>query len=79
MMRDKKIIGKGRILVRKSGYNKKTGYGGYEYVYLSIPSNIAKDSLFPFSNGEDVSISLKRGEFVVRKVNFIMDSLFVFA
>ena len=69
------ITGKGRILVRKSGMNKKTRSGGYEYVYLSIPSKIAKDRSFPFANKELVSITLSDGNITVKKRNPFLEML----
>jgi len=61
-----KAIGKGKILIRKSGR-------GYENVYLYISSKIAKDSAFPFSDKEEVNIEIRNGTLIVSKSNQLID------
>ncbi len=65
--------GIGRILARKSGYRKDGKYGGYEYLYLSLPNIVAKDSAFPFKDKEEVNVELKDGKLIVSKRDEILE------
>ncbi|MFX1390648.1 MAG: AMP-binding protein [Promethearchaeota archaeon] len=53
--------GKGRIL------SKKSGNRNYRSYWMYIPSKIAKDRSFPFSDKEEVSLELKGTKLIVKK------------
>ncbi len=72
-MKNEEKKGVGRILARKSGYRKDGKYGGYEYLYLSLPNLITKDSTFPFKDKEEVNVELKDGKLIVAKRDEILD------
>lgn len=42
-------------------------YSSKNRVYLYIPSDIVKDSQFPFKNNERVLIKIKKKELIVKK------------
>ncbi len=52
---------------------KKSGGGGYESIWVYIPSKIAKDSSFPFSNKEDVNIEIIDDTLVISRRDELYD------
>lgn len=54
-------IGKGKII------KKKTGGAKYESMWMYIPSKLAKDDSFPFTDKEDVTIEIMGERLVIRK------------
>ncbi len=46
------------MLRAKSHLRKKVHVSGNEYYYIHIPSKIAHDSQFPFSEGDELMISV---------------------
>jgi len=48
------IEGKGRVLNRPT----KTGGRSYDKFFIYIPTEVARDGLFPFDPGEEVSIRI---------------------
>ena len=46
------------MLRAKSHLRKKFHVSGNEYYYIHIPSKIAHDSQFPFSEGDELMISV---------------------
>jgi len=46
------------LLRAKSHLRKKVHVSGNEYYYIHIPSKIAHDSQFPFSEGDELMISV---------------------
>ncbi len=59
--------GKGKISKKKSGNRK------YDSFWVYIPSNIAKDSAFPFRDKEEVVIELKGEHLEIRKIYNLSD------
>jgi len=59
--------GKGKITTKKSGK------GGYESTWLYIPSKLVKDSSFPFTEKEEVSIQIEDGSLIIKKRDVIQD------
>lgn len=57
------LKGTGKIMNRPT----KTGGKLYDKFFIYIPSDVSKDSAFPFEDGEKVSIRLKNGKLVVEK------------
>ena len=61
------IIGKGRFV------NRPTTTGGkkYDKFYIYIPTEVARDSHFPFEHGEEVNvrIDLDNNHLVLSKTN----------
>lgn len=52
---------------------KKSGGGGYESIWIYVPSKIAKDSSFPFSNKEDVNVEIVDDTLVISKRDELYD------
>lgn len=52
---------------------KKSGGGGYESIWIYVPSKIAKDSSFPFSNKEDVNIEIIDDTLVISRRDELYD------
>ncbi len=52
---------------------KKSGGGGYESIWIYVPSKIAKDSSFPFSNKEDVNIEVIDDTLVISRRDELFD------
>ena len=52
---------------------KKSGGGGYESIWIYVPSKIAKDSTFPFSNKEDVNIEIVDDKLVISRRDELYD------
>lgn len=52
---------------------KKSGGGGYESIWIYVPSKIAKDSSFPFSNKEDVNIEIVEDTIIISKRDELYD------
>lgn len=52
---------------------KKSGSGGYESIWIYIPSKIAKDSTFPFSTYEDVNVEIIDDKLMITKRDELFD------
>ena len=52
---------------------KKSGGGGYESIWIYVPSKLAKDSSFPFSNKEDVNIEIIDDKLVISRRDELYD------
>ncbi|MFX1445515.1 MAG: AMP-binding protein, partial [Promethearchaeota archaeon] len=52
---------------------KKSGGGGYESIWIYVPSKIAKDSSFPFSNKEDVNVEIVDDTLVISRRDELYD------
>ena len=52
------IEGKGRFINRPT----KTGGRVYDKFFIYIPTDVARDGLFPFKPGEEVTIHIDSGE-----------------
>lgn len=50
----KMIEGKGRMINRPT----KTGKRTYDKYFVYIPTEVARDSLFPFKDGEEVTVKI---------------------
>ena len=59
---------KGKITKKKSGGNNP-----YESIWIYVPSKIAKDSSFPFSNKEDVNIEIVDDTLVISRRDELYD------
>ncbi|OLS12889.1 MAG: hypothetical protein RBG13Loki_3524 [Promethearchaeota archaeon CR_4] len=60
--------GKGKVTIKKSGT-------GYKNVWIYIPSNLAKDSAFPFQDSEDVEIEIRDKQMIVRSRNNLKERI----
>ena len=62
------IEGKGRFMNRPT----KTGNRVYDKFFIYVPTEVAKDGLFPFKPGEEVTIRIDQGEnrIVISKTRF---------
>ncbi|MHA1334239.1 MAG: AMP-binding protein [Promethearchaeota archaeon] len=58
---------KGTIVSRKSGG------GGYQSLWIYIPSKLAKDSSFPFSVKEEVTIEIRNDSLIITKRDELLD------
>ena len=64
---DTKVIeGKGRFINRPT----KTGKGVYDKFFVYVPTEIARDGLFPFHEGDEVTIRIdsKKKRLIVERV-----------
>ena len=52
---------------------KKSGGGGYESIWIYVPSKIAKDSSFPFSNKEDVNVEIIDDTLIISRRDELYD------
>jgi len=59
----KMIEGKGKIINRPT----KTGKRTYDKYFIYVPTEIARDGLFPFKAGEEVVIKIEKGSVIVKK------------
>ncbi len=62
------LTGKGKITIKKSGT-------GYKNVWIYVPSNLAKDSAFPFKDQEEVEIEIRNKQLIVSSRNSLMDRI----
>lgn len=58
------------MLRAKSHLRKKVHVSGNEYYYIHIPSKLAHDSQFPFSEGDELIISVDVGSsrMIIQKI-----------
>ena len=64
---DTKVIeGKGRFINRPT----RTGKGVYDKFFVYVPTEVARDGLFPFHEGDEVTIRIdpKRKRLIVERV-----------
>ena len=52
------IKGKGRFLK----YKTKTGKRNYDKFFIYVPTEVARDGLFPFEPGEEINILIEAAE-----------------
>ena len=57
------LEGKGRVINRASKTGKKT----YDKYFIYIPTEVARDGLFPFKDGEEVIIKVGKNMLTVKK------------
>lgn len=57
------LRGKGRVMNRPS----KVGGKSYDRYMIYIPTTVARDSAFPFTAGEEISIRIEEGRLIVEK------------
>ncbi|MCL7393405.1 MAG: hypothetical protein LZ169_01045 [Thaumarchaeota archaeon] len=59
------------MLTARGHLRKKVHASGNEYFYIHIPSRLAHDSQFPFSEGDELIISVDVGSsrIIIEKVN----------
>ncbi len=57
------LKGKGRFINRPT----KTGKKIYDKHFVYIPTELARDSSFPFKNGEKVTISIHEEKLIIKK------------
>lgn len=62
--------GKGRFLNRPT----RTGKRIYDRFFIYVPTEVARDGLFPFQAGDAVSIEIKGDTLVIRKAKKIQNS-----
>ena len=60
----KVIKGKGRFINRPS----RTGQKLYDRFFIYVPTEVARDGLFPFKVREEVIVEIKGDTLVIRKV-----------
>jgi hypothetical protein len=58
------IKGKGRVINRPTMTGKKP----YDKYFVYIPTEIARDGLFPFKAGEVVAVEINKNSLVIRKI-----------
>ena len=58
------IQGTGKVINRPT----KTGGKSYDKFFIYIPTNVAKDSAFPFKPGEEVLIRIDKKRLVIEKL-----------
>lgn len=58
------------MLRAKSHLRKKVHVSGNEYYYIHIPSKLAHDSQFPFSEGDElmISVDVSSSRMIVQKI-----------
>jgi len=58
------------VLRAKSHLRKKVHVSGNEYYYIHIPSKLAHDSQFPFSEGDEliISVDVSSSRMIVQKI-----------
>ena len=57
------IEGKGKIINRPTRTGKRT----YDKYFIYVPTEIARDGLFPFKAGEEVIIKIEKRMLIVKK------------
>jgi len=60
--------GKGKVTKKKSG-------AGYKNVWIYVPSNLSRDSAFPFKDGDDVEIEIRDKQMIIRPHNTLKDRI----
>jgi hypothetical protein len=55
--------GKGRVINRVSKSGKKT----YDKYFIYVPTELARDSDFPFKAGQEVIIKINKGMLTIKK------------
>ena len=60
----KVIKGKGRFINRPT----KTGKKFYDRFFIYVPTEVARDGLFPFKVREEVIVEIKENTLILRKV-----------
>lgn len=56
-------IGKGRFINRPS----KTSKGVYDRFFIYIPTYVARDESFPFKEGDEVLVRIKKNKLIIEK------------
>jgi hypothetical protein len=56
--------GQGRF-VNRPGYSKKKTYPKF---FIYVPIEVARDSLFPFNEGDKVTVKIDDGRLVIERV-----------
>jgi len=57
------IEGKGRFL----NYPSTTGGRKYDKFFIYVPTDVARDGLFPFEPGEEIHIRIEDGKLIISK------------
>ncbi|MCF3652572.1 MAG: hypothetical protein L2C94_000100 [Aigarchaeota archaeon] len=59
------------MLTARGHLRKKVHVSGNEYFYIHIPSKLAHDSQFPFSEGDEliISVDVKSSRIIIEKAN----------
>ncbi|HDD66659.1 MAG TPA: hypothetical protein ENG52_03440 [Nitrososphaeria archaeon] len=59
------------MLRARSHLRKRVHVSGNEYYYIHIPSKLAHDSQFPFSEGDEllISVDVNSSKMVIQKLN----------
>lgn len=57
------IEGKGRVINRPT----KTGKNTYDKYFVYIPTEVARDGLFPFKAGDEVVVRIEKKVLTIRK------------
>mgnify|MGYP000234374302 FL=1 len=59
------------MLTARGHLRKKVHTSGNEYFYIHIPSKLAHDSQFPFSEGDEliISVDVKSSRIIIEKAN----------
>jgi bifunctional DNA-binding transcriptional regulator/antitoxin component of YhaV-PrlF toxin-antitoxin module len=59
------------MLTARGHLRKKVHASGNEYFYIHIPSRLAHDSQFPFSEGDEliISVDVRSSRIIIEKAN----------
>ncbi len=59
------------MLTARGHLRKKVHVSGNEYFYIHIPSRLAHDSQFPFSEGDElvISVDVNSSKIIIEKAN----------
>ena len=51
----------------KTGKGRVVSQGRARTRYVTVPADVATDSLFPFEEGEEVAVTIDKGRLVIEK------------
>lgn len=59
------------MLIARGHLRKKVHVSGHEYFYIHIPSRLTHDSQFPFSDGDEliISVDVNSSRMIIEKAN----------